>query len=113
MPSNERPRLPGVQLLNAYCDDVAHGRRAAAARLVFWVREGDGRLVSIEAQLPAHGCLGPLFLAFGLITEDDLRGGIGSSELGEPWTPFLELKISKLAQCVRRPPPGESWNPLE
>lgn len=73
-----------MQLLNAYCDDVAHGRRPAAARLEFWVREGDGRLARIEAPLPAHGSLGPLFLAFGLITEGDLLGGIGSSELGEP-----------------------------
>ena len=69
-------------------------------RLDFWVRESDGRLVSIEAQLPAHGCLGPLFLAFGLITVDDLRGGIGSSELGERSTLLFEQKFFSRHHCM-------------
>ena len=72
------------QLLNAYCDDVACGRRPAAARLEFYVHEGDGMLGRVEAPLPGHGSLGPLFLAFGLITEDDLRRGVGAAELGAP-----------------------------
>jgi len=72
-----------VQALNAYCDDVASGRRPAAARLEFFVRdEADGVLGRVDAPLPAHGSLGPLFLAFGLITEEELRQGAGAAELG-------------------------------
>ena len=71
-----------VQALNAYCDDVASGRRPVASRLEFFVREADGVLGCVEAPLPAHGSLGPLFLAFGLITEEELRRGAGAAELG-------------------------------
>ena len=31
-----------------------------------------------QCELPAHGSLGPLFYAFGLITLDDLRNGLGN-----------------------------------
>ena len=73
-----------LQRLNIYCDDVACGRRPAAARLEFYVHESDGALGRVEAPLPGHGSLGPLFLAFGLITEDELRRGVGAAELGAP-----------------------------
>ena len=76
-----------MQALNAYCDDVACGRRPSAARLEFYVRDADGALGRVEAPLPGHGSLGPLFLAFGLITEEELGRGAGAAELGAPSEP--------------------------
>ena len=34
-------------------------------------------MVRVDAELPPHGSLGPLFLAFGLITAEELRAGAG------------------------------------
>ena len=47
----------------------------------FWVREDDS-FVKIEAELPSHGSLGPLFYAFGLISDEELRQGYGSYDAG-------------------------------
>ena len=113
------------QALNAYCDDVASGRRPAAARLEFFVREADGVLGRVEAPLPAHGSLGPLFLAFGLITEEELRQGAGTAELGascnalggvvllpdcqpcEPWHGTRCSQCSRKSACI----PGSGLRP--
>ena len=89
-----------MQALNAYCDDVASGRRPAAARLEFFVREADGVLGRIDAPLPAHGSLGPLFLAFGLITEEELRRGAGAAELGASRVRAMIALILYLLHCT-------------
>ena len=36
-----------------------------------------GAMARVDAELPPHGSLGPLFLAFGLITPEELRMGAG------------------------------------
>ena len=95
--------LSYVQVLNVYCDEVARGRRPAAAHLEFFVREADGVLGRVEAPLPGHGSLGPLFLAFGLITEDELRRGAGAAELGASrsvWTFFVWNSDAEWSTCV-------------
>lgn len=40
--------------------------------------------LQIPAELPAYGSLGPLFYAFGLITQDELKDGFGSCGQGAP-----------------------------
>ena len=39
-------------------------------------------LTPIRAELPAYGSLGPLFLAFGLITAEELQAGAGNYATG-------------------------------
>ena len=74
------------QLLNAYCDALAGGRRPAAARLKFWVREGESELAAVQAELSANGSLAPLFRAFGLTIAEVIPVDTGVSDLGEPRT---------------------------
>ena len=70
-----------AQLLNGYVDVLGRGGRAEGARLEFWVSEA-GALARLEAELPPHGSLGPLFYAFGLISAEDLRSGAGTYATG-------------------------------
>ena len=62
-------------------DALGRGGRAEGARLEFWVSEA-GALARLEAELPPHGSLGPLFYAFGLISAEDLRSGAGTYATG-------------------------------
>lgn len=70
-----------AQVLNGYVDALGRGGRAEGARLEFWVSEA-GALARLEAELPPHGSLGPLFYAFGLISAEDLRSGAGTYATG-------------------------------
>ncbi len=79
-----------MQLLNSYVAKLTQGEHINAARVTFWVREGDS-LSKVEADLPAYGSLGPLFHAFGLISAEELQNGSGVYIPGELHT-FTSLK---------------------
>ena len=68
-------------MLNNYVDELGCGARSDGARVEFWVLEA-GTLAQLEADLPPHGSLGPLFFAFGLISAEDLRSGAGTYATG-------------------------------
>ena len=68
-------------MLNNYVDELGRGARSDGARVEFWVLEA-GTLARLEADLPPHGSLGPLFFAFGLISAEDLRSGAGTYATG-------------------------------
>ena len=72
---------PLLQALNNYVDSSAKRQVQQSVPISFWVREDDS-FVKIEAELPSHGSLGPLFYAFGLITDEELRQGYGSYDAG-------------------------------
>ena len=63
-------------------DHLSRGMRPPAAKVEFFVKDG-AVLTPIRADLPAYGSLGPLFMAFGLITQEELAAGVGSCSLGE------------------------------
>lgn len=65
-----------VQLLNAYADELRNIGKCKTVSLEFLVRRGDG-LQKVHAELPSTGSLGPLFLAFGLITMQEYKAGAG------------------------------------
>ncbi len=68
------------QALNSYVEQLARGSSPPSTTLEFWVKDGEQRMARIQALLPASGSLGPLFYAFGLITEEELRSGTGGRE---------------------------------
>ncbi|GAB4823551.1 hypothetical protein N2152v2_010597 [Parachlorella kessleri] len=70
-----------LKVLNAYVDQLSRGMRPPAAKVEFFVKDG-AVLTPIRADLPAYGSLGPLFLAFGLISQEELAAGVGSCSLG-------------------------------
>lgn len=78
-----------LQVLNSYLDELAASSHSQAAEVTFWVKTADGSACEkVDAQLPAFGSLGPLFYAFGLISQEDLRNGSGSltdGKLSGPW----------------------------
>ena len=80
-----RPAQPDkfllLQALNNYVDSTAKHQVQQSVLISFWVREDDS-FVKIEAELPSHGSLGPLFYAFGLISDEELRQGYGSYDAG-------------------------------
>lgn len=57
------------------------GRFVPPAQVEFFVKEGSV-LTPIRADLPGYGSLGPLFLAFGLITAEELQAGAGNYATG-------------------------------
>lgn len=69
------------QVLNGYVDALGRGARTEGALIELWVLEA-GALARLEADLPPHGSLGPLFYAFGLISAEDLRSGAGTYASG-------------------------------
>jgi len=70
-------------------DELGRGAAPSGARVEFWVTEA-GALARLEADLPPHGSLGPLFFAFGLISAEDLRSGAGTYATGVPRAPRPE-----------------------
>lgn len=71
-----------------YADQLSQGMRPQPAQLTFYVRqEGseDDVLGQVSAELPSYGSLGPLFFAFGLISEEELRQGAGSVDGRSEW----------------------------
>ena len=73
-----------IQVLNSYLDELASSSHSQNAHVTFWVKAADGiSCEKVDAQLPAFGSLGPLFYAFGLISQEDLRDGLGRLADGE------------------------------
>ena len=71
-----------VQVLNNYVASLTQEQHIDAAWVIFWLLDGSS-LSRVDAELPAHGSLGPLFHAFGLISDEELRSGAGSYLTGE------------------------------
>jgi hypothetical protein len=91
-----------LQALNVYADQLSQGLRPQAAQLTFYVRQGgdDDGLGQVSAELPSYGSLGPLFYAFGLISEEELRQGAGSvSGRSEPRLLFFTLPSVLACSC--------------
>lgn len=63
---------PNLQLLNNYADVLKRGLPPEPATITFFVKQADGSLSQISAELPSNGSLGSLFLAFGLITAEEI-----------------------------------------
>lgn len=83
--TNKQPRITYLcsllcvlylQALNSYVEQVARGITPRSTSVEFWVKDGE-HLTRIDAQLPSTGSLGPLFFAFGLISEEELQAGTG------------------------------------
>ena len=68
-----------MQLLNVYADQLAQGHAPSPTRLEFYIRQGDGHFSHITADLPSTGSLSPLFFAFALISEEDVRKDLSSA----------------------------------
>lgn len=66
-----------TQALNSYVEQVARGITPRSTSVEFWVKDGEEHLSRIDAQLPSTGSLGPLFFAFGLISQEELQAGTG------------------------------------
>ena len=60
-----------MQVLNNYIDRLSRGQLLSHRTVQFCTASGD-QLRTIEVVLPASGNLGPLFHAFGLISEDEV-----------------------------------------
>lgn len=70
-----------MQALNSYVEQVARGITPRSTSVEFWVKDGE-HLTRIDAQLPSTGSLGPIFFAFGLISEEELQAGAGGCSGG-------------------------------
>lgn len=62
-----------LQLLNNYADILKRGLPPEPVTVTFFIKQGDGSLSQVSAELPSSGSLGPLFLAFGLITAEEVQ----------------------------------------
>lgn len=62
-------------------EQVARGITPRSTSVEFWVKDGE-HLTRIDAQLPSTGSLGPIFFAFGLISEEELQAGAGGCSGG-------------------------------
>lgn len=85
-----------------YADQLSQGLRPQAAQLTFYVRQGgdDDGLGEVAAELPSYGSLGPLFYAFGLISEEELRQGAGSVSGRSERRPRVCLRPTRLPSCL-------------
>lgn len=86
-----------MQALNVYVEQLGKGVIPKSSTVEFWVRDGE-RLVRVEALLPSSGTLGPLFFAFGLISEDELRAGAGREDVAD--VNFLQWLKSTVSEAV-------------
>ena len=91
--------------MNNYVEQVARGITPRSTSVEFWVKDGD-RLLKVEALLPSTGSLGPLFYAFGLITEEELQAGTGRDDVAD--TNFLEWLRQTVDEAVRMAEQHES-----
>ena len=66
-----------MQALNAYVAEASRGGRCAPTSLLFHVQQGGAGCSTVQAELPAHGSLGPLFHAFGLASSAEVDAGAG------------------------------------
>ncbi|KAK9861347.1 hypothetical protein WJX84_007981 [Apatococcus fuscideae] len=78
LPAEQEQNSEALKVLNSYLDELASSSHSHAAQVTFWVKTADGAgCEKVDAKLPAFGSLGPLFYAFGLISQEDLRNGSG------------------------------------
>ena len=100
------PARPMPQALNVYVDQLAKGGHPRSCTVEFWVKDGD-QLNRIQALLPASGTLGPLFLAFGLITEEELRAGAGREEITD--VNFLQWLRQTVSEAISMQVGASNW----
>ncbi|PRW34089.1 hypothetical protein C2E21_7404 [Chlorella sorokiniana] len=101
-PYERAKNTEALQALNAYADQLSQGLRPQAAKLTFYVRGGEGEaLTEVPAELPAYGSLGPLFYAFGLITQEELKEGYGSCGQGADDRDLAAWLRETVAEAVR------------
>lgn len=71
-PFERSKNAESLKQLNSYADLVSQGERPSAVRLEFYIREVSGVFARIDSYLTEEGSLGPLFRAFGLLTEAEV-----------------------------------------
>jgi len=79
-------------------EQVARGITPRSTSVEFWVKDGE-HLTRIDAQLPSTGSLGPLFFAFGLISQEELQAGTGRDDVAD--TNFLEWLRDTVYEAVK------------
>lgn len=98
-PYERQKNSEALKVLNSYIDTLSKGEVPSSSRLEFYVKDGQ-YLNRIEAYLPSHGSLAPLFFAFELISEEELKEGtLGSGILGD--TNILEWLRDTVQEAVR------------
>ena len=79
-----------MQVLNTYLAEISEQQPCQRADIEFWLRETTTEsCAKLRATLPAHGSLGPLFYACGLIDKSQLQQGLGSHIQGGETLPFM------------------------
>lgn len=86
-------------------EQVARGITPRSQNVEFWVKDGE-RLLKVDALLPSSGSLGPLFFAFGLITEEELQAGTGRADVSD--TNFLDWLRQTVNEAVKMAEQHES-----
>ncbi|KAK9858382.1 hypothetical protein WJX84_005474 [Apatococcus fuscideae] len=77
-PVEREQNSEALKVLNNYLDQLSASTCSASSYVTFWVKVPHNTgCQKVDAQLPAFGSLGPLFFAFGLISQEDLRNGSG------------------------------------
>ena len=87
-----------MQVLNNYVASLTQEQHICAARVIFWLLEGSS-LSRVDAELPAHGSLGPLFHAFGLVSDEELTSGAGSYLSGKQDVYLCSRKLQNRDIC--------------
>jgi hypothetical protein len=86
-------------------EQVARGITPRSQNVEFWIKDGE-RLLKVDALLPSSGSLGPLFFAFGLITEEELQAGSGRADVAD--TNFLDWLRQTVNEAVKMAEQHES-----
>eukprot|EP00775_Hariotina_reticulata_P002792 gene2792-3085_t len=98
-PFERQRNSDSLKALNSYVEQVARGITPRSTSVEFWVKDGE-HLTRIDALLPSTGSLGPLFYAFGLITEEELKAGAaGREDVAD--TNFLEWLRDTVFEAVK------------
>eukprot|EP01024_Parvocaulis_polyphysoides_P030148 TRINITY_DN27393_c0_g1_i1.p1 TRINITY_DN27393_c0_g1~~TRINITY_DN27393_c0_g1_i1.p1 ORF type:complete len:447 (-),score=52.08 TRINITY_DN27393_c0_g1_i1:11-1288(-) len=78
-PYERQRNSESLKILNRYVDEILDKKRGAgddSISVEFYVKE-ENKIYSLQAVLPGYGSLGPLFFAFGFISEEELQQGRG------------------------------------
>lgn len=97
-PYERQRNSDSLKALNSYVEQVARGITPRSTSVEFWVKDGE-HLTRIDALLPSTGSLGPLFYAFSLITEEELKAGTGREDVSD--TNFLEWLRDTVFEAVK------------
>ncbi|WIA32850.1 hypothetical protein OEZ86_006027 [Tetradesmus obliquus] len=97
-PFERQRNSDSLKALNSYVEQVARGITPRSTNVEFWVKDGE-HLTRIDALLPSTGSLGPLFYAFSLITEEELKAGTGRDDVAD--TNFLEWLRDTVFEAVK------------